>query len=67
MLSIESDTRDVEKPKPFQIFIEERFSDSLYDIDHTDVTTVIDSVSETVEPLTSRINQVLDFKFINLD
>lgn len=65
MFTIESQTCDFSESEFFEIFVEERFPYSLDDIDHTDITTEIDGITEIMPSLTLIIIEITNRKFID--
>ena len=67
MFTIERETSDISESEFFEIFIKKRFPDTLNDIDHTDITTEIQSISKRMPSLTFIVIEVVDFEFIDFD
>ena len=67
MFPVEGETTDFSESELAQILIKQRLPYLLYDIDHTDVTAIIESISVVMPTLTFAIIEITDRKFIDLD
>lgn len=65
MFTIESQTSDISESEFLEIFIKKSFTDSLNDIDHTHITTEIESIAECMPSLTFIVIEIVDFEFID--
>ncbi len=67
MFTIKGYACDISETKFFEIFIKKWTSNSLNDVDHTDITTEIQGISKRMPSLTFIVIEVVDFKFIDFD
>ena len=67
MFSIECDTSDISESEFFEVFIKKRFADTLDNINHTDITTEVQSISKRMPSLTFIVIEVVNFEFIDFD
>lgn len=67
MFTIECETSDISESEFFEVFIKKRFADTLDDINHTDITTEVQSISKRMPSLTFIVIEIVDFEFIDFD
>lgn len=67
MFTVESETTYFSESELAEILIKEGLSDSLNDINHTNITTIIESVAKIMPALTFVIIEITDCKFIDFD
>lgn len=65
MFTIKGYACDISETKFFEIFIKKWTSNSLNDVDHTDVTTKVQSIAKCMPSLTFVIIEITNSKFIN--